>query len=279
MSLVEAEFEDETLYPMRGKSCSTVAMPFLGDKFTTYRDFAIANLAEIYTNKCLDEALKLEVNTLASGVLINDGKARFTFRSLPRLAQIAPGFGLAFTDVDADGQFDLYLVQNFFSPQVETGRMDGGLSVLLRGMGDGTFTPVWPGRSGLVVPGDAKGLTTVDLNHDGRLDFVVGVNDGPLQSFVYQGAKENRMLIATLDGPPGNTQGAGARVTLLRDDDVQLVAEVYCGGGYLSQSVSVVGFGLGPKAKPKMMIVRWPDGNQTKTTDFPESGRILIAHP
>ena len=36
--------------------------------------------------------------------------------------------------------------------------MDGGLSLLLKGQGDGTFRCVWPDRSGLVVPGDAKSL-------------------------------------------------------------------------------------------------------------------------
>ncbi|MEM7317337.1 MAG: FG-GAP-like repeat-containing protein, partial [Planctomycetota bacterium] len=42
--LVEAEFEDETLFPVRGKSCSTRAMPFLGDKYNKFHDFAVASL-------------------------------------------------------------------------------------------------------------------------------------------------------------------------------------------------------------------------------------------
>jgi hypothetical protein len=46
-TLVEAEHEDTVLHPVRGKSCSTRAMPFLGKKFTTYRDFAQATLGEI----------------------------------------------------------------------------------------------------------------------------------------------------------------------------------------------------------------------------------------
>ena len=43
MRLVEAEFEDETLFPMRGKSCSTNAMPFLENKFERFHDFAVAS--------------------------------------------------------------------------------------------------------------------------------------------------------------------------------------------------------------------------------------------
>ncbi|MCA9189710.1 MAG: VCBS repeat-containing protein, partial [Planctomycetales bacterium] len=37
--LIEAEFEDTTLFPVRGKSCSTNAMPHLANKFPTFHDF------------------------------------------------------------------------------------------------------------------------------------------------------------------------------------------------------------------------------------------------
>jgi len=79
----------------------------------------------------LDAAYKVEVNTLESGVLLNDGHGHFTFHPLPRIAQVAPSYGAALADVDGDGKLDLYLVQNFFGPQRETGRMDGGVSLLL----------------------------------------------------------------------------------------------------------------------------------------------------
>ena len=36
-------------------------------------------------------------------------------------------------DRTGDEFTDLYLVQNFFGPQIETGQMDGGLSLLLTG--------------------------------------------------------------------------------------------------------------------------------------------------
>lgn len=117
MRLVEAEYEDETLFPIRGKSCSTRAMPHLVDKFASYRDFAMASLQEIYTPDCLGEAHRYAATTLSSGLLINDGSGRFSFRELPRLAQISPGFGVVLTEVNGDGFPDLYLVQNFFSPK------------------------------------------------------------------------------------------------------------------------------------------------------------------
>ena len=277
-SLVEAEFEDETLFPIRGKSCSTHAMPSLAEKFTTYRDFALADLSQIYTQKCLTDAHRFAATSLESGVLINDGAAHFEFVPLPRLAQAAPGFGIVLTEVDGDGVADLYVAQNFFSPQVETGRMDGGLSLLLRGNGDGTFEPVWPAESGLIVHQDAKSLTTTDLNADGWPDFLVGINNGPPHVYIHQGGANGRVLTVRLEGRAGNAEGVGARVTLHLDDGRQQTAEVHSGGGYLSQSTRMLTFGLGTDGKPATLEVRWPDGSRSTHRELDE-GRIAIRQP
>jgi len=61
--------------------------------------------------------------------------------------------------------------------------MDGGVSLLLKGDGLGGFHPVWPNESGLVVPGDARGIALTDLNGDARPDIVVTVNDAELKAF------------------------------------------------------------------------------------------------
>ena len=93
------------------------------------RSFAMASLEEIYSSESLNESSRYSAKTLQSATLMNDGTGVFEFQSLPRLAQAAPGFGVVVTEVDGDGYPDIYMVQNFFSPQAETGRMDGGLSL------------------------------------------------------------------------------------------------------------------------------------------------------
>ncbi len=258
MRLVEVEHENTQLFPVRGRSCSTRAMPFLAGKFQSFRDFALADLSMIYPPRRLEAAHRFAANTLASGVLLNDGNGRFSFRPLPRLAQIAPGFGVVITDADGDLHPDIFLTHNFFSPQPETGRMDGGLGLLLSGRGDGTFDPVWPAESGLIVPVDAKSLTSTDLNRDGWLDVVIGCNDGPVRCFtrVPEGTKP---VTVRLQGPPGNPTGVGSRITVRFDNGSTQTAETTAGGGYLSQSSPVLAFGSG-KRKPVSIHVRWPDG-------------------
>jgi tetratricopeptide (TPR) repeat protein len=259
---VEAEYEGNTLYPVRGKSCSTAATPLLGERFETFSDFALASLQEVYTPKCLQEAQYLEANTLESGIWLNEGNGRFVFHALPRLAQISPGFGVSLEDVDGDRRLDLYLVQNFFAPQPETGHMDGGVSLLLRGGGDGSFHPVWPNQSGLIVPGDATGLSSADIDGNGWIDFAVAVNDGPVQTFLNLGHSENKILRVQLNGSEGNPTGIGALVRVQHTDGSKQVREIYAGSSYLSQSSRVLHFGAGPGVDA--VEVRWPAGNTSR---------------
>ena len=273
--IVEAEFENEMLFPVRGKSCSTHAMPHLADKFTTYTDFALAGLKDIYEPKCLDDSHRFEANTLESGILINDGVGGFTFTPLPRLAQLAPSFGLAFADADNDGNTDLYVVQNFYGPQPETGRMAGGVRLLLRGTGNGTFRPIAPSKSGLVVSGDAKSLTTADINGDGKLDFVVGVNDDHLVSF--ETTCSSVPLRILLDGKRGNLTAIGSRITITFSDGSVRAAEVSAGEGYLSQSSAQFSFAVSNEKAIEEIRVTWPDRSTSSTTS-PNDSNPLVLH-
>ena len=186
-NLIEASYEGDVLFPLRGKSCSSSAMPHLTKRFSTYEKFAKATLAEIYTPHCLQQSERFEVNMLASACFLNDGAGRFQCVPLPTAAQLAPVFALAVTEVNGDGVPDLFLGQNFFGPQKETGPMDGGLGVVALGRGDGTFDALRPDKAGVVVPGDAKAVAAVDLDGDGWRDLCVATNNGPLQVFRHRG--------------------------------------------------------------------------------------------
>ena len=275
-NLVEAEFENDVLYPIRGKSCSTNAMPHLGEKFTSFRAFAAASLPEIYSDQGLETALKLQATTLSSGVLTNNGDGTFGWRELPEIAQISPIYGMAFTDADSDGFTDLYVVQNFFSPQAETGRFDGGMSLLLSGDGDGGLRPVWPRESGLVVSGDASALVVTDLNDDLRPDYIVGINDGAPETFLNQGVNENRPVAVRLSG-----SGIGAKVTLELLSGESQTAEVHCGSGYQSQSGGTLFFGVPKGSEIDSIAVVWPDGSESvhSSIEVSSNAPVVLTKP
>ena len=173
--ILEAKYEAGKCFPRRGLSCSSHAMPFVRKKVKTFHNFGLSTLKDIYTEEKLDESLQLSANVLETGVLINDSQGdampTFRFEPLPRLAQISPSFGPVVHDFNADGRPDIFLAQNFFSPQHETGRMDTGLSQLLLGDSNSSeklrFRPAEQLESGVLIPGDAKACALVDFNLDG----------------------------------------------------------------------------------------------------------------
>ena len=177
MHIVEASTKENRILPVRGKSCSTNAMPHLAERFKTYSAFANASLMEIYTPEKIESAQTLSATTLASMLFINDGGGRFTGTPLPTLAQLTPGFGVALEDINHDGMIDCIIAQNFFHPQRETGRMNAGLGVLLRGDGRGGFSEVWPAESGLQFRDDARSISFFQGDESGPT-IVIGVNGG-----------------------------------------------------------------------------------------------------
>ena len=261
IDLVEAEFEGDTEYPIRGRSCSSRCMPFIADKYKTFHDFSLATVADIYETKSVDRPAK-EANYFQSAVFWNGGDQGFTIEALPRLAQISPGYGVTADDFDGDGLIDILMATNFFHAQPETGYMDGGLGLLLRGKGDRQFEPVWPNRSGVVIPGDANGLAIADFDNDGDQDAVFAVNGDRYELLENQSSSADSLQLSVV-GPPGNRLAIGASVILI-GQGYQRRWEIRAGGSYLSQSSA------GPLRVPKQELdkvstikVMWPDGTET----------------
>ncbi|MEC5127087.1 FG-GAP-like repeat-containing protein [Verrucomicrobiales bacterium BCK34] len=278
--LVESEFEGETLYPMRGRSCSSQAMPFITEKFKTYHEFASAELAAIYTPPMLETSRVLKFTHLSTSVLINDGEGRFEIQTLPPLAQIAPGFGVAVEDFDGDGNLDAVLAQNFYSPQPETGRMSGGLGLFLKGNGDGTFTEVWPQDSGISIHEDAKSLAIGDLNGDGAPDLVCGVNNGGVKTLINQTrGPKIRWSSLQLKGVPGNPTAFGATVKITTSFGRTLTREVRGGSSYLSQSTAQQFIGLGGAEHVAEVRVTWPDGGSDLESFGKYQTRLKVLEP
>lgn len=288
--LVEAKSEKGLWVPRRGLSCSSHAMPFVREKMGTFHNFGMASLQELYTTPKLDSALRMEANTLESGWFINQGTdkktgaPRFNFQALPRLCQVAPGFGAVVTDLDGDGDTDAFMAQNFHGPQVETGRMDGGLSLWLRGNGNGQFAATGPRESGISVRGDAAGASLVDFNQDNCPDLLVSVNNGIMEAYDNRARQmtKNRFIKVQMKGPPGNPTCVGARVRLRFADEAAnpaQLAEMQAGGGYLSQSTAAVFFGCGQKAKAVALEVVWPDGKAIRYKLTQSAGAVTVPMP
>jgi hypothetical protein len=181
--LVEAQYENARLYPVRGRSKLAYCFPWLPKKFPTYKAFAQATINDIFPAERLAAARCLKANELASGIFLQQADGTFKFQPLPRLAQIAPINSIVARDLDGDGLLDLFCVGNNFGPEPSTGRFDGGIGLFLKGNGHGGFTALSPAQSGISVIGEARAAAPLNLPGSKRPALVVSRSEGPLLLF------------------------------------------------------------------------------------------------
>jgi hypothetical protein len=300
--LIEAKVGPNGLLPVRPRGPLTNAVPQLGQKFPTHRAYAEANLADMFSVDALRRSLRLAAIEFRTGVLLNrstPGKPAFEWRALPDLVQIAPGYGIATADFNGDGRSDAAMAQNLFTREPETGPWRGGLGQLLCSTSNGalppvssresgtsvvrrsldpapaatsSLVPIFPKESGIVIPGDAKGAATLDLNNDERPDLLVAQNDDALVALANQSPRS--WLVLRLVGVSG-TPAIGTRVITHFADGRASVSEVIAGSGYLSQSSAEIYIGLGGAA-PERAEIHWPRGRVQTVSLRGKSGRLTL---
>lgn len=277
-SIVEARFLTENgkqiCYPRRGFGASTGAMPFIADKMQTFHEYALAPLTGIYPIDKIQSAEQFRANQMDSVILRNDGTGKFTWESLPHLAQISPTYGVVLRDVDLDGFVDCYIVQNHYHSTEEYGeQFASGLSTLMRGtgkQGSDAFETMLPKDSGIEVPGDAKSLAAVDVNGDGRDDFVIGINDDSPQIFINDTAARSTNHPLQIEVKASNQ--IGTRISVKAGGMPVQVHEISGGGSYLTNVTDRPVFAIPNDLEGEIEIeTRWPDGKVQKSQIAAES--------
>ncbi len=104
------------------------------ERFLYYRDFAGKTMEEVFGKQALAKASLLEVNTLASGYLRNDG-GTFSFIPLEDEFQISPINRFLVDDLNADGKEDILIAANFLGVTPYHGRFVSNTGTILSGDG------------------------------------------------------------------------------------------------------------------------------------------------
>ncbi len=164
------------LVPLRGRGCSSQQMPFIADKFPTFKSFAEASLEDIYGQEELSGALHYEADMLESVFIENQGNGNFVMKTLPVEAQFSPIHDFKFIDIDKDGVNEVISVGNLYNTEVETMRLDASYGCILK-YGEGGFLNVKSTISGFSSKGDARDICLIGTGSDQQLLLVANNNE------------------------------------------------------------------------------------------------------
>lgn len=199
-------------------------LPAVKKKFLTYKEFASADVHQIFPADQMKDALVLRATNFKSCFLKNIGAGKFELQALPAMAQIAPLNGMVVDDFNNDGNLDVALCGNDYGNEVFNGRYDAMNGLVLSGDGTGKFSPQTILRSGLFIPGDAKAM--VKLKGAGNTYLVaVSQNRGPLKLFIQRSDQEIILL-----------QPMDKKIVLTLSNGKRRIEELYYGTSFLSQS-------------------------------------------
>jgi hypothetical protein len=222
-------------YPAFGRDDAVKQMIKMRAGFQNYKSFAVATIDQLFTENQFNSALKLKATEFRSSVFINEGNKKFTLIPLPAMAQLSALNGMITDDFDEDGNIDILINTNDYSTDVLTGRYDALSGLLLKGNGNGEFSPVSIAESGIYVPGNGKGLVKL-RGANGKYLIGASQNRGPLK--VFELNTETEIL-------PLYDDDISAEI-VYENGKVQL-QEFYYGNSFLSQSVRFLKVGRSVK--------------------------------
>lgn len=162
---VISTYQGNTSTPLVTRDNLLDQMVFLKKKFLRYSTYASATIQDIFTPQQLASAMQFKATDMTSQVFTNDGNFKFTISNLPKEAQLFPVKTILTEDIDNDGITDILLAGNEYATEVETGRIDAGIGLLLKGKGNQKFQQIPVLKSGFYLPGDVKSMKPIRIGN------------------------------------------------------------------------------------------------------------------
>lgn len=198
----------------------------------------------------------------------------------------ALSFGLFFFDYDLDGRPDFFQTNGHVENEinrVQPAQHYAQKSQLFWNCGSDcprTFVPVE--QAGDLTSMDVVGRAAAygDVDADGDLDIVLTQVNRPALLFINE-SDTGHWLRIRLQGPAGNPDAIGAWVQLLNTEGKPLRPPVLVSPSrsYLTQTETVLTFGLGDNATAHRLKIIWPNGQEQITPPLTADKQHVIEPP
>lgn len=177
--------ENGKTYPWYSRDEMADQFPGIHKKFPQYKDYAAATINDLLTKEQLEKASVVEIKTLQSIYLRNEGNGKLLQQPLPAYAQISTLNGMVAADIDGDGNNDIITAGNFYPLRVQLGPLDASIGLILKGDGKDNFLPLTYKQTGMLIDGDVRNL--VSLKTQNGFLLVAAKNNEKVQVLRYMG--------------------------------------------------------------------------------------------
>ncbi|HQV70363.1 MAG TPA: CRTAC1 family protein [Thermoflexales bacterium] len=173
-----------------------------------------------------------------------------------------------FGDLDQDGFLDLYVVngmidKTFFRHLPKFELVEQNQAFHNDAGRDFMTEPKW----NLAASASGRSQVMSDLNGDGRLDIVVSNLRAPAMIYENRLCSGESLEVALRMPGTQNTFALGATVQL-KTSKGTYTREMRATGAHLAGNEPVAHFGFPSGAVLQSLLIRWPDGNTTETSDL-----------
>lgn len=186
LDIVLSKKYNDSYVPVRGRECSSQQMPFISEKYETYKEFAEADIIDIYGDDKIEAAIHFTAVTFAHSLLSvkQDG---YELVELPVESQLSPITGVVVKDFDGDGYDDVVMAGNIFDTEVETTSYDAGRGLILyNNEGKDFSADINIDRTGIFMYRNVKDLEYIEITHRKVPSILVSNNNSRMDIYLYR---------------------------------------------------------------------------------------------